>query len=286
LNFYSLKRKRKNIIKPIIIKYIGSNNYIHYLLSEETKKALKKANVKYDYEFEEPEFSVDFFDIDSQDFLFYGIVIKGSYGIIDSVSKSEYQIKTLGLFRKFKNLILLIINHNSEIFLIVNKYLISKYADYFKNLSEALKYRIAAISDNELMRQILVYQTGSNLIYFRDRINEVDIDLLFECLQQNSLNIKYLPISHEFLDDENICSFIINSDGTLLRFFSDRLKNNLSIAIEAVKNSGDTLQFLNEELKNDNRVIKSAAVKGDGEIKNLSCLTFAKNQQAIDEIKN
>jgi hypothetical protein len=45
LNFYSLKRKRKNIIKPIIIKYIGSNNYIHYLLSEETKKALKKANV-------------------------------------------------------------------------------------------------------------------------------------------------------------------------------------------------------------------------------------------------
>ena len=52
LNFYSQKRKRKNIIKLIIIKYIGSNKYIHYLLSEETKKILKKANVKYDYEFE------------------------------------------------------------------------------------------------------------------------------------------------------------------------------------------------------------------------------------------
>lgn len=282
LNFYSLKRQRKNIIKPIIIKYIGSNNYIHYLLSEETKKALKKANIKYVYEFQEPHFSDTIYGW--QDQAFYDTVVGGSYEWLDSCLNSPNGLTFI--FGNFRSLILLIIKYNDELFLSVNKCLISKYADYFKNLSEALKYRIAAISDNELMRQILVYQTGSNLIYFMDRINEVDIDLLFECLQQNSLNIKYLPISHEFLDDENICSFIINSDGTLLRFFSDRLKNNLSIAIEAVKNSGDTLQFLNEELKNDNRVIKSAAVKGDGEIKNLSCLIFAKNQQAIDEIKN
>ena len=284
LNFYSQKRKRKNIIKLIIIKYIGSNKYIHYLLSEETKKILKKANVKYDYEFEEPEFSVDFFDV--QDFLFSNIVVKGSYGIIDSVSKSKYQIKTLGLFRKFKNLILLIINHDPEIFLIVNKHLINTNSDYFKHLSESLKYRIAAICDNELISKVLIYQNGSNLIYFKDRINEIDKDLLFDCIRKNVLNIKHLPLSHEFLDDESICKLIINSDGMFIRFFSDRLKNMPSIAIEAVKNSGDALQFLNEELKNDNRVIKSAAVKGDGEIKNLCCLTFGKNQKAIDEIKN
>jgi hypothetical protein len=221
-----------------------------------------------------------------QDLIFSNIVVKGSYGIIDEVSKSENQIKALGVFRKFKNLILLIIRHDAEIFLIVNKHLITTYIDYFINLSELLKYKIAAISDNELMRQILVYQTGSNLIYFKERINEIDRDLLLECLNMNSLNIKHLPLSHELLDDESICKLIINSDGMLIRFFSDRLKNMPSIAIEAVRNSGDALQFLNEELKNDNRVIKSAAVKGDGEIKNLGCLTFSKNQKAIDDIKN
>lgn len=281
-NFYSQKRQRKNTIKPIINKYIGSNNYIHYLLSEETKKALKKANVKYVYEFQEPHFSDTIYGI--QDKTFYDTVVGGSYERLDLHLESPNGLTII--FRNFRNLILFTIKYNNELFLSVNKRLISNYADYFKNLSEALKYRIAAISDNELMRQILVYQTGSNLIYFKDRINEIDRDLLLECLKRNSLNIKFLPISHELLDDESFCSFIIKSDGILLRFFSDRLKNNLSIAIEAVRNSGDALQFLNEELKNNNKVIKSAAVKSDGEIKNLCCLTFSKNQQAIDEIKN
>ena len=129
-----------------------------------------------------------------------------------------------------------------------------KLRKMFNDIPNTKLYKI--ISNNDIVYTNM-YNHEINVI-LNDHLTIIFIDYDMEIINNFRLNPHTFGNYPEFHNDVEMVKFIVNIDGTTIRYASDNLKNNYDIAKMAIKNNGLSLRFLPNNYRNDHNIVKLA----------------------------
>ena len=124
----------------------------------------------------------------------------------------------------------------------------------FNDIPNTKLYKI--ISNNDIVYTNM-YNHEINVI-LNDHLTIIFIDYDMEIINNFRLNPHTFENYPEFHNNVEMVKFIVNIDGTTIRYASDNLKNNYDIAKMAIKNNGLSLRFLPNNYRNDHNIVKLA----------------------------
>ena len=126
---------------------------------------------------------------------------------------------------------------------------ISEFSDNKEIILKIIKEEPGVTYDLLLHDSSQITPNKRNEFYF----NYIDIPTY---CSQDSFILKY--VSDKLKDDKEVVIEAIKRNGLALEFASDRLKDDKDIVIEAVKNNGFALEFASDRLKNDKEIVFNA----------------------------
>ncbi len=116
-----------------------------------------------------------------------------------------------------------------------------------------------------------------NLLHYVSEEILNDKEFALKIVEMNGFSLFYFKNFH---DDFDVCLTAIKTSGCVLRYVSDRLKDNEELAYEAVSKRSFGLMYVSDRLKDNHRIVKTS-IENNGRTLFYASLRLRDNLEII-----